>query len=865
MVGKKLAHYKIVSKIGEGGMGEVYEAVDTRLNRPVAIKVLPSSFSHETDRLGRFRREAKALASLNHPNIATIHGVEEVDGIHFLVLELVGGKTLGEMLSSGPIEVPDALRIAQQISQALEATHEKGIIHRDLKPANIMITPQGHVKVLDFGLAKINTHSVESTDPAGEATISMVRTEDGLLLGTPTYMSPEQARGQSVDKRTDIWAFGCVLYEALGGRAPFQRGTLSDTIAAILGSEPVWTDLPESVPEAIQLLLRRCLQRDVNRRLRDIGDARIEISESLDGEVSPRARRTQPSEPEPLARFIVELSEAETLESTFHPALSFSRDGTYLVYASNAGLIVRSTDELVQAGRMRAEPGIPHFIISGATHLPNTGGASAPFCSPDGKWIGFFSGEKLRKIEIGNSSQVTLCDAPRAAGGTWGTDGVIVFGSEVSGLGRVSDQGGAPETITSLDSRQEEVGHLWPQFLPGGKLLFTIETAGGADEHQVAVQAENGKHRTLITGANNACFVPPNYIVYYQTGSLLATVYHAASSEVDGPAISIVDDVMQSLLGAGHFGLSEQGWLVYVPGGAQERMVLVDHHGNEHGFSDKRRPFVHPRLSPDGLKALVGIAGSDDDIWVYEFTRDTLTQLTFEAENHWPIWTADEKGVTFTRHAGDRPNLHSMPVDQSTAEKRLTTGDHIKIATSWSPDGRVLAFQQLHPTTGWDIWMLLDVGGRKPRPFLRTVFNEAGGTFSPDGRWLAFVSDESGQDEIYVQSFRSPGRRRKVSVDGGAEPVWSKSGRRLFFRKGESMLTVDISKRPPFASSTPRLIFEGSYSRSSVYVANYDVMEDGLWFLMIQGDDQGTTPMEFRLILDWAEKLKPRTSASKSP
>lgn len=254
-----------------------------------------------------------------------------------------------------------------------------------------------------------------------------------------------------------------------------------------------------------------------------------------------------------------------------------------------------------------------------------------------------------------------------------------MFGSEVSGLGRVSDQGGTPETISSLDSRQEEVAHLWPQFLPGDKLLFTIETAGGADEHQVAVHAENGKHQTLITGASNACFVPPNYIVYYQTGSLLATAYDATSSEVAGPAISIVDDVMQSLLGAGHFGLSGQGWLVYVPGGAQERMVLVDHHGNEHGFSDKRRPFVHPRFSPDGLKALVGIAGSDDDIWVYEFTRDTLTQLAFEAENHWPIWTADGKGVTFTRHAGDRPNLHSMPVDQSTAEKRLTTGDHIKM------------------------------------------------------------------------------------------------------------------------------------------------------------------------------------------
>ncbi|HEV8612423.1 MAG TPA: protein kinase, partial [Gemmatimonadales bacterium] len=635
LVGRQLGCYQVLSLLGAGGMGEVYRARDTKLGREVALKVLPEVFAQDPERLARFRREAQVLASLNHPSIGAIYGLEESDGLRVLVLELVPGKTLAELLSDGPLGVEEALRIGSQIAEALEAAHEKGTIHRDLKPANIKVTPEGKAKVLDFGLAKAFAADRPGADLSGPPAVSEAGTGEGLILGTAGYMSPEQARGKPVDKRTDIWSFGCVLYEALTGKRAFAGDTVSDTISRILEHEPDWRALPETTPPSIRVLLRRCMEKDPRRRLHDIADARIEIEDALTtpdriepasaaaGRI-PRGWRPAllwgltclvvgaitasialwkvkpPPPPAPVSRLTIALPPGERLAGLEQPAVAVSPDGTRLAYLATQGggapqLYLRAMDSL------ESKP------ISG------TEGAANPFFSPDGQWVGFFAGGKLKKVSMSGGAAVTLANAAFPRGASWGSQGIIVFApSQVSHLQQVSEAGGAPQALTRLE--KGEIAQGFPEFLPGGKaVLFAASiTFTNWTNAQVAVYSlETGERRNLIQGGTSPRYARSGHLVYAQGGTLMAAPFDPERLVLTGAAVPVVESVRQSVSSGGaHYSLSATGSLVYVPGGiqaTQRRLVWVSRGGAEQVVAAPAHEYRNPRLSPDGRQVAVAV------------------------------------------------------------------------------------------------------------------------------------------------------------------------------------------------------------------------------------------------------------------
>ncbi len=899
--GTRLGPYEILSPLGAGGMGEVYRARDPRLGREVAVKVLPSAFSGDPERLARFEREAQLLASLNHPNIAAIHGLEESNGVRYLVLELVPGETLAELLAAGPLTTEAALGISRQIAEALEAAHEKGIAHRDLKPANVKVTPEGKVKVLDFGLAKAFAGDSSATDLSQSPTVTRGATREGVVLGTAAYMSPEQARGKPLDKRTDIWSFGCVVYEALTGRQAFSGETVSDTIAAILGRDPDWQALPETTPANIQLLLRRCLQKDVTRRLRDIGDARIEIEERLNssgallpstaGISAPKRGRRQravswslavlaalsigvalwslmraPRTPtRSIARVVVPLPPTDRLALGALPVIALSSDGTRLVYVANHGgsthLYVRSIDRFE------------------AALVPGTDGAESPFFSPDGQSVGFFAEGKLKKVSLSGGAPLTLCSAPVNRGGSWGLDDSIIFAPSITwGLFRVSSAGGTPKPLTVPDRKKGEYGHRWPEILPGGKaVLFTVWTGTSFDDARIAVVSlETGERRVLIEGGTYARYVPSGHLVYARAGGLLAVPFDLNRLEVTGPSVSIFEGVsMNPTFGGAEFSSSADGSLAYVPGGlrvGEETLVWVDRKGVAQTLPAPPRGYMSPRLSPDGQRLAVAIVGTNIGLWIYDLARGTLTRLIASGPIPFPIWTPDGKHLTFTSALGGALNLYWMPADGSGAAEPLTRSEDAQWPGSWSPNGQVLAFTEADPTTGYDIWVLgLDGdpstplgAGRKARPFLQTASNEYLPMFSPDGRWLVYGSDESGRQEIYVRPFPGPGGKLQISTEGGTELMWARNGRELFYRNGDKMMAVAVETKPTFAAAKPKLLFEGHYEPGVfAYEPNYDVAPDGQRFLMIKGSEQESAATQINVVENWSEELRRLAPAGK--
>jgi serine/threonine protein kinase/Tol biopolymer transport system component len=897
--GTRLGPYEILSAVGAGGMGEVYRAKDTRLDRIVAIKVLPKHLADRAELRERFEREAKAISSLNHPHICTLYDVGHQDGIDYLVMEYVEGETLSAKLTKGPLPLDQVLQYAIEIADALDKAHRKGVTHRDLKPGNIMLTKSGS-KLLDFGLAKLREDSAPSTPlsqlPTGKDPI----TAQGTILGTLQYMAPEQLEGKQADARTDIFAFGLVVYEMATGKKAFEGKSQASLIAAILEREPpAISSLQPMTPPALDRVVKTCLAKepderwqtasDLCRELKWIAEGGSQVTSAPTGAVKgirTLGRRAlilglgvlllvavlaslatwnlKPSlPPMPVSRLTITLPPGQQLAGLDSgPAVALSSDGTNLAYVARQGgtqqIYLRAMDSL------DAKP------------LSGTEGGIEPFFSPDGQWVGFFAGGRLMKVSVSGGAALTLGDAALPDGASWGSQGTIAFAPQnVSVLQQVSDAGGTPQPLTRLE--KGDASHRWPELLPGGKaVLFAAGTSGiNFSNAQVAVQSVGaGQRRKLVQGGTHPRYALSGHLVYAQGGSLMAIRFDPQRLEVTGTAVPVVEGVLQSpASGAAQYSLSPTGSLVYVLGGiqsAQSRLVWVNRTGAEQPLAAKAHAYLNPRLSPDGRRVAAVIAEQESQTWLYDLSREASTRFTLEgSSNTAPSWTPDGKRIAFTSNKEGPQNLFWQLADGSGGLERLTTTEYTQFPTSWSPNGQLLAFVEVNPTTGYDIWVLRmgdpSAGSgqvRKAQAFLRTPFNESVPRFSHDGRWLAYVSDESGRYEIYVQPYPGPGGKWQISTEGGTEPVWNPNGRELFYRSGDKMMAVDIATQPGFAAGKPRMLFAGQYVPTPLTSPNYDVSPDGQRFLMVKSSEsEQAAPTQINVVLNWFEELKRRVPA----
>jgi serine/threonine-protein kinase len=881
--GKLLSHYRLVEKLGEGGMGVVWNAIDTTLDREVAIKVLPEAFAADPERLTRFDREAKLLASLNHPNIATIHGLEEEDDVRFLTMELVPGEDLAQSLARGPLSLEETLALARQIANALEAAHASGVVHRDLKPSNIRITPDGTAKVLDFGLAKtVESSAVPAgTDPALSPTRTSAGTMAGVILGTAAYMSPEQARGAQADRRADIWAFGCLVYECLTGRKAFPGETVSDTMAAVLKSEPNWEALPRETPPALRRLLHRCLEKDRERRLRSAADARIEIDDAMSEEPAPAiadGTQKRPWLPWLLAALLAVVAvaigvawerSARGSRGQLHVAVTL-RQALELMPGLNGDLVAAlSPDGSRIAFTAREEDTIHLYLRSldspEVVMVPGTESASSPFFSPDGKWVAFFAAGVLKKVSVMGGTPVELCDAPSGRGGSWSEDGTIVFSPlYTAGLARVPEEGGEPEIVTRPDQAQNERTHRWPDVLPGGRAavctIGTLDNPGYYEDATIAVvDLDSGEIRPLIEGGSFARYSRTGHLIYSRLGELLAVPFDLGRMEVTGPPAPMMDQVARaSMSGAVHFAVSLEGTMMYVPATLlplEGSMVWVDREGRAETIMYTPVPFLAPRLSPDGTKVAVGIGAGrgDGDIWIHDVARGKSTRLTFESDYVAPLWTLDGKRVVFGVTRGVSEGLAWKAVDGSEAEQMILSLDPEYVAQpeAWHPDGETLVFTRVGGRGGFDL-MTAKLGDEEPRAMFDGPGREGGASFSPDGRWIVYTSNETGRFEVYIRSYPGPEGKWQISTDGGKGAVWSRDGREIFYTDGNSMLVVPVETDPTFTPGPPRELFQFEFIRDVGPWPDYDVTPDGERFVMYQRSPENPPPRSINLVTDFA-------------
>jgi eukaryotic-like serine/threonine-protein kinase len=883
-------------------MGEVYRATDTTLGRDVALKVLLPEVTGDTERLARFRREAQLLASLNHPHIAAIHGLEEAGGQPFLVLELVEGETLQERLARGRIPLDDALPIARQIAEALEEAHEHGIVHRDLKPANVKLTPEGQVKVLDFGLAKAfgGDPEANSGDASRSPTLTREGTEAGVILGSAAYMSPEQARGRRVDKRADIWGFGAVLFEMLTGRRLFQGETVTDTLAAVLKTDPDWSRLPAGTPGRVRELLRRCLERDPRQRLRDIGDARLELELAR---ASPQADEvTAASRPgratllvtgalclaagaaivwgvglardgapkgRPVTRFSVALAGDASLylPNAQGTALAISRDGRQMVYVA------------APTGRRRLQ--LRRLDDLAVRAIPETEGACNPFFSPDGEWIAFFTGEgMLKKVALAGGRPVVLARGlPNAIWmlGSWSDDGRIVFDGSGEGLRVVSAAGGA---VTALSSPSSE-GHWDPQVLPGSNIvLYQAQIVSRLRIEAISLGGK--KLGTILENASRPRYLASGDLLFMRDGGVMVAPFDKDRLEITGPAVSVPLDVaVDSPLPSApvpQLAASLEGTLVYVPFPAESlrssALVWVDRQGvvEEAGSL----PFAHPffSLSPDGRRlAVTGRERGKARIDLFDVPRRAATRL-IELDVDWPtgpVFSRDGRRLFLGRSDTEHGELLSLALDGSTeAEVILTVPALILTTTSVSPDGRFVAFYVFDKTSGEDVWVadLMAEEGQRARPFLVTPDADYGATFSPDGRLLAYVSRESGEDNVYVRRFPEGDAKTRVSTDAGLDPQWSRDGTELFYQSpdGRRLLAVPVREDRGLSFGAPRVLFEGPYLVGTDGGSTYAVSPDARHFLMTR--QPNLAPLrssELIVVQNWFEDVRRLTSDRRLP
>ncbi len=910
MIGKTLAHYQILAQIGAGGMGVVYRARDTRLDRDVALKLLPDDVTSDPERLARFRKEARLLASLNHPGIAAIHGIEESEGQLFLVLEYVHGETLAARLKRGRPTVPEGLLLLRDIAVALAAAHAQGVIHRDLKPANVMIEPDGRVRILDFGLAKslASLHAerraadtgarATSELSAAATTESVTVTESGRIVGTVSYMSPEQAKGEASDRRADVWAFGCVMYEVLTGKRLFDAPTITETLAAILKEEPDWEKLPAGVPDVARSLLRRCLRKDRDRRLHDLADAAIEIDEVLDllAHPVPTARQAPrrsarwvlmlapllaaslcagflargylgKQEPHDVKQLAITLPATDALALDQAVGLALSPDGRRLVYLARRDgrlqLFLREMD-----GR-------------DASAIPGTEGADYPFFSPDGAWVAFYASGVLKKASLERGTVLPLCEAPSFSGGAWGADGTIVFsgGRQGPSLFTVPAAGGTPRP---LDVRIEGPAGTMLFFatpLPEGKGILAVTSTNFIYEPKriVAIDPAQGTLNAIAEGSGRPVYLPTGHVVFARGGSLVAVPFDIRRLEPRGDPFVVSEETSSARIV--EIALALDGTLAYVleedlnaaSGSLPEYTpVWVDRAGRIEPLGAPSRRYVFPNLSPDGKHVAFSIMG-DEEItdWIYSLERGTLSRLTLSGNDHLPIWTPDGKRITYASDLGGPPNIYWMAADGTGEPERLTWSEFHQCPCSWSPNGRYLLYADFSKETSSDILFLDMDGDRQPQRFRATNAYESHGMVSPDGGWVAYTSSLSGQVEVYVERFPAGGNRVQISVDGGNSPMWSPIGNELFYwgsappesgadENRVRVYAADIQTHGPLSVGKPKVLFDGEFLPHGAARPNYDVTRDGQRFLFLMAGEAAIPVREIHVVLNWGRRLRER-------
>jgi hypothetical protein len=894
--GTRLGAYDIVGLLGAGGMGEVYRARDTRLKREVALKILPDSFAADPERLARFQREAEVLASLNHPNIAGIHGIEDgpLDGgghARALVLELVEGETLAERIARGPVALDDVLAIAGQITEALEAAHEHGVVHRDLKPANIKLRPDGTVKVLDFGLAKLvggpadggphdgGRSSRPPIDMSMSPTITSpaMATSAGMLLGTAAYMSPEQAKGRAADHRSDIFAFGCVLYELATGKRAFIGEDISNTIAAVLRGEPDWSALPSGTPRAFERIVRRCLQRERKSRYHDIGDVRLDLLESsarsreeAAGPAPPqRAGLTsrvlvvaatavsaaalaatavwwvKPAVKPAELRFTIPLAKDETYSNTGRHVLAISPNGKYLVYGAGNRLNLHTFDQLASTPIRGSEAG-----------------GRGPFFSPDGEWIGFWQNEQLMKVAVTGGGPIVIAKMENPLGASWSEDGSILLGMGGSGIWRLAAAADVPEKVIAVKEGELAAS---PQMLPGGEwVLFTVRLAGsGWDDSQIVAQSlRSSEQRVLVRGGRDGRYVPTGHVLYARAGTMMAVPFDLAQMKTVGNPVSMLEGIndARATTAATHFALSATGTLAYV-GGFDESStgtpVWFDRSGREVRAVTPMplRGVQHPRLSPDGRR-LSTI--EDGDVWVHDLEGRPPIRLTHDPGHFAPLWTPDGKRLIY--ESNSPAPLRLIAADGSDAAPVPVSPVAHYHPHAVTADGRTLIAVEVDSGTRTENHVVSFEMGEKAKPTLIVHASGSSGfegtALSPDDRWLAFTSSTTGQPEIWVQPYPGPGAPVRVSPNGGVEPIWARNGRELYYLEGRKMMAVAVDARTTFDFKPATLLFETTAAMTN-QPPSYDVAADGR-FLMIKPALPGAEVAPMVIITNWFEELTRR-------
>ncbi len=855
--GTHLGPYVIVSPIGEGGMGEVYRARDTRLGRTVAIKTIHSSALGSDQARVRFQREARAISSLTHPNICTLHDVGQQNGVDYLVMEHLEGDSLADRLGRGQLPLDDVIRYGIEIASALEHAHRHGVIHRDLKPGNILLTKSG-AKLLDFGLAR----TALSQD---SRTMEKAITADGAIPGTLQFVAPEQLAGKEADARSDIFAFGNVLYRMATGRPPFAGDSAGALIASISRDEPQPIE-----PAALNDLVGACLKKDPDERMQSAHDCKLALEwmrgarpaakaptksgwlpiaiAALCGALIPIAIwfAVRPKISAPLRQFTIDLPAPIDLSNSSD--LAFAPDGSSIVVAVDTGsgrqLYLRLLDQ------------------SAFVPLDGTRGAIVPFFSPDGKWIGFGADGKLKKVRVSGGAAVTICDAPRLRGATWGPDDTIVFApvSTGGGLARVAANGGEVTALTAVDFAHGERSHRYPHFLPDGKhVMFSLED-WGADYSRKAVAVvdlETKQRTTILKGATDGRLLSKNLLIFGGDKALFAVHYDPATQRVSGLPVPVLEHVLTHVgLGRAYADFADDGTVVYAPYDATSelrRVFSVDRHGNATLLLDDERLYQSVRFSPDGEQVLVATGDYlANDLWLVNVARKSWSRVAPEGKNMSPIWSRTGDQIFFASNRSGMYNVFSMPVDGSGAARQITNREYWPFPCSISPDGRTLIVAVQHPVTSYDLWTI-DLSTGRESPLLVGPYDQPYAVFSPDGHWIAYMSNESGRSEIYVQHFPATGRRWLVSRDGGAGPVWQRN--EIFFRSGKKMMVANVSTQPALVIATPRELFEGDYD------AGYDLSPDGQRFVMLKRSRPPAQP-QLNVILGAAGDIARRVRAS---
>jgi Tol biopolymer transport system component len=866
-----IAHYRITAKIGEGGMGEVWRATDLKLGRDVAVKILPEAFSQDAGRMARFAREAQVLASLNHPNIATIHGVEE----RALIMELVEGPTLADRIAQGRMPLDEVLAIAAQIAEALEYAHERGIVHRDLKPANIKITPEGRVKVLDFGLAKALSSDEATADPMSSPTLTMRDTQVGMILGTAAYMSPEQATGRPVDRRADIWSFGVVLWEMLSGERLFEGDTVTDTLASVLRGPIELDRLPRETPEFVRTLLRRCLDRDPKNRLRDIGEARITLKNPAPAEAPDRPVRSsfwpwiagvcaaaalafaalylgRPVEEPRLLKLQILPPAKSTFAANAIPAVS--PDGRHVAFVAETDgknqLWVRDLDSLDSRA------------------LLGTEGASYPFWSPDSRTIAFFAARSLKKIDIGGGPPSTVCEGSGGGqGGTWNQDGVIVFSLGFgSGLSRVSSAGGTPAVVTTVDQASGEIAHRFPSFLPDGRHVLYLAVGPDRTKRGVWVaDLSSGKRSPVQLSSSNPAYSPPGFLLFTRERTLMALPFNAATAQVSGDAVPMTEQVdvyASTYLSRALLSVSRNGVLVYSTGGSSGAIQLTwfDRSGRPLGTVGAPGQVNWPGISPDDKTVA---AYRDDpqtgvsDVWLYDLPRGSSYRLTSHSKgvSHFPLWSPDGAYVAYDSDWEGSGKLYRKAASGAGADEVLYASDPPMRADDWSRDGRYVIGEMGTAVGGGNLWIFPLFGDRKQYQFLRSEFHEGLARISPDSRWMAYVSDRTGRNEVYVTSFPTAGAQTQISTDGGSFPAWSRDGKELFYLvRGRQLMAVAIKAGSQIEAGIPKPLFEVRFASSGANTSRLDVSKDGRFLIPVETESPGTQSLV--VVTNWTAAMK---------